>query len=113
MKKLICAIIISAALALIGCNDAQQSGQARPAPEVGVYTVKSEPVVLSTELPGRTTAYRVAEVRPQVNGIVLRRNFEEGAIVKEGEQLYQIDPDVYKANYDKAVANTEHLYCVA
>jgi len=113
MKRIFSALIISAALVLAGCNEAQQSGQAAPAPEVGTYTVKSEPVVLSTELPGRTTAYRVAEVRPQVNGLVLRRNFEEGAIVREGEQLYQIDPDVYKANHSKAVANMENLERVA
>ena len=109
MKKLLHAIVLSAMLALGGCNDSNQSAQAPPAPEVGTYTVKSERIPLSTELPGRTTAYRVAEVRPQVNGIVLKRLFEEGAIVQEGDQLYQIDPDVYKATYDKAVANMENL----
>ena len=113
MKKLLSAIVISAALLLPGCNDASQTSQGPPATEVGVYTVKSEPVPLSTELPGRTTAYRVAEVRPQVSGIVLKRKFEEGAMVKEGDELYQIDPDVYKANYDKAVANMENLERVA
>ena len=113
MKKLLSAIAISALLLLPGCNDASQTGQSAPAPEVGVYTVKSEPVPLSTELPGRTTAFRVAEVRPQVSGIVLKRKFEEGAMVKEGDELYQIDPDVYKANYDKAVANMENLERVA
>ncbi|UQZ87911.1 efflux transporter periplasmic adaptor subunit [Deltaproteobacteria bacterium Smac51] len=112
-SKLLSAIVLSAALSLVGCNDASQTGQAGPATEVGVYTVKSEPVPLSTELPGRTTAYRVAEVRPQVNGIVLERIFEEGSMVTEGDKLYQIDPDVYKANYDKAVANLENLERVA
>ncbi|MDL2226688.1 efflux RND transporter periplasmic adaptor subunit [Deltaproteobacteria bacterium OttesenSCG-928-M10] len=113
MNKLLPAIILSAALALSGCQDSNQAAQGPPAVEVGVYTVKSEPVPLSTELPGRTTAYRVAEVRPQVNGIVLKRFFEEGAIVMEGELLYQIDPNVYQANYDKAVANMENLERVA
>ncbi|MDL2259770.1 efflux RND transporter periplasmic adaptor subunit [Deltaproteobacteria bacterium OttesenSCG-928-K17] len=112
MNKLLAAAFIAAALALPGCNDAGQSAQA-PAPEVGVYIVKSEPIPLSTELPGRTTAFRVAEVRPQVSGIVLKRKFEEGAMVTEGQELYQIDPDVYKANYDKAVAHMENLEKVA
>lgn len=71
--------------------------------------MKSEVILISTELPGRTTAYRVAEVRPQVSGIVLKRKFEEGSMVEEGQELYQIDQDVYKANYDKAVANMENL----
>ena len=109
MKHLLPALILSASLALAGCNDAGQTSQAAPAPEVGVYTVKSEPVPLSTELPGRTTAYRVAEVRPQVSGIVLKRIFEEGSAVREGDILYRIDPDTYKAAYDKAVANMENL----
>lgn len=109
MKKLVSTFILSAALILPGCNDAGQTSAGPPAPEVGVYTVKSEPVNLSTELPGRTTAYRVAEVRPQVSGIVLKRLFEEGAMVKEGDELYQIDPDTYKATYAKAVANMENL----
>jgi membrane fusion protein (multidrug efflux system) len=55
--------------------------------EVGVYTVKAAPVTLTQTLPGRTSAFRVAEVRARVNGIVQKRLFEEGAIVKEGQQL--------------------------
>ena len=109
MKKFVSALLLSAVLILPGCNDSSQNAQSRPAPEVGIYTVKSEVIPVSTELPGRTTAYRVAEVRPQVSGIVLKRKFEEGSLVEEGQELYQIDPDVYKANYDKAVANMENL----
>lgn len=109
MKKILTSLILSAFFILPGCNDAGQNAQAPPAPTVGTYTVKSEAIAVSTELPGRTTAYRTAEVRPQVNGIVLKRKFEEGAVVQEGQELYQIDPDVYKANYSKAVANTENL----
>lgn len=109
MKKVLSSLLLSAFFILPGCNDAGQNAQAPPAPTVGTYTVKSEAIAVSTELPGRTTAYRTAEVRPQVNGIVLKRKFEEGAIVQEGQELYQIDPDVYKANYSKAVANTENL----
>ncbi len=102
------ALGLAGSLFLTACNQSGPTFQSR-APEVGTYTVRSETIVLSTELPGRTTAYRVAEVRPQVSGIVLRRRFEEGAMVKEGQALYQIDPEVYKATYDKAVARMENL----
>lgn len=71
-------------------------------PEVGVVTLKSEPLQMTTELPGRTSAYRIAEVRPQVSGIILKRNFTEGGDVKAGESLYQIDPATYQASYESA-----------
>jgi membrane fusion protein (multidrug efflux system) len=73
-------------------------------PEVSTITVKTERIVLTTELPGRTTAYLVAEVRPQVGGIIQKRFFEEGAEVREGDILYQIDPSLYQAIYDRAKA---------
>jgi membrane fusion protein, multidrug efflux system len=73
-------------------------------PEVGVVLVRAQNVALSTELPGRTSAYQVAEVRPQVSGIIQRRLFTEGADVKAGEVLYQIDPDTYQAVYSGAKA---------
>jgi len=69
-----------------------------------VVTVKPERVILTTELPGRTAAYLIAEVRPQVGGIIQKRLFTEGSEVKEGEVLYQIDPAVYEANYYSAKA---------
>ena len=72
--------------------------------EVGVYTLKAQPVTLTREFPGRTSAYRIAEVRARVSGIVLKRMFTEGSIVKEGQQLYQIDPEVYQATLDSAKA---------
>ncbi len=65
-------------------------------------TLKSEPLQITTELPGRTLAYRVAEVRPQVSGIILKRNFEEGSEIKAGVSLYQIDPAPYQASYESA-----------
>lgn len=71
-------------------------------PEVGVVTLKTEPLQITTELPGRTSAYRIAEVRPQVNGIILKRNFTEGGDVKAGDSLYQIDPATYQASYESA-----------
>ncbi|MEA1926978.1 MAG: efflux RND transporter periplasmic adaptor subunit, partial [Candidatus Auribacterota bacterium] len=73
-------------------------------PEVSVVTMKPERVVLTTELPGRTAAYRVAEIRPQVNGLILKRAFKEGSDVKAGELLYQIDPALYQAAYNQAKA---------
>jgi membrane fusion protein (multidrug efflux system) len=83
------------------------SQQAAPQPgihEVAIVTVNSERVVLTTELPGRTSAYFVAEIRPQVNGIVQERLFNEGSDVKAGSVLYRIDPAPYQAAHDNAVA---------
>lgn len=94
-------IIISAAL-LAGCND-QGDTQAHPAePQVTVHVVESAPLAVTTELPGRTTPIRIAEVRPQVSGIVLKRNFTEGSDIEAGQSLYQIDPATYQADYDSA-----------
>jgi len=73
-------------------------------PEVGVLTVQPQRVALTTELPGRTSAYLVAEVRPQVTGIIQKRIFTEGSEVKAGQVLYQIDPASYQAAYASAKA---------
>ena len=75
------------------------------APEVGVLEIRAEPLALSTELPGRTVPYLVAEVRPQVGGIIEQRLFTEGANVKAGQSLYQIAPTTYQASYDSAKAS--------
>lgn len=93
-------------LLLIGCGDAgtEQPQTNAPMP-VSVFTTKAEPLTLSTDLPGRTIAYRVAEVRPQVNGIVQQRLFTEGSEVEAGQQLYQIDPRTYEAQLARAQAN--------
>ena len=71
---------------------------------VGVYTLKTEPVLLTSTLPGRTTAYREAEVRARVSGVVQKRLFTEGSVVKEGQQLYQIDDSPYVAALESAKA---------
>jgi membrane fusion protein (multidrug efflux system) len=95
------------ALSLAGCgqkDDAPQQGGEAPAPKVGVVTLESQPFALTTELPGRTAAYRVAEVRPQVNGIIQKRLFKEGSEVKAGQQLYQIDDSTYQATLSSAKA---------
>ncbi|MEH6499245.1 MAG: efflux RND transporter periplasmic adaptor subunit [Pseudoalteromonas distincta] len=81
--------------------------QAQTAPgiiEVGVVTLRAEPFELTTDLPGRTAAFRMAEVRPQVDGIIQKRMFEEGSEVKAGEQLYQIDAAVYQSALNSAKA---------
>jgi membrane fusion protein (multidrug efflux system) len=72
-------------------------------PEVGVQTIAPHPIVASTELSGRLSAVRVADVRPQVQGIVMKRLFSEGSMVAAGAVLYQIDPAAYQASYDQAV----------
>ncbi|WP_320041982.1 efflux RND transporter periplasmic adaptor subunit [uncultured Desulfobacter sp.] len=82
-----------------------QAAPARPPVEVAVYTVKPQEVVLTKDLAGRTSAFQVAEIRPQVTGIILKRMFTQGSIVKKGQQLYQIDPATYKAAYESASAS--------
>ncbi len=94
-------LMLSGTIALTGCDDKPAQQQATM-PEVGIVTLKTAPLQITTELPGRTTAYRVAEVRPQVSGIILKRNFVEGSEIKAGESLYQIDPATYQASYDSA-----------
>ncbi len=85
--------------------DPKQALPPPPIPEVGVITVKTEPVLLTTELPGRTVAYLIAEIRPQVSGIIQKRLFEEGKDVQEGEVLYEIDPIPFQAAVEQAEAN--------
>ncbi|MEA5090176.1 efflux RND transporter periplasmic adaptor subunit [Solidesulfovibrio sp.] len=87
-----------------GCSREQQAGGQRPMPEVSTVTVAPREVALSTELSGRTSAYRIAEIRPRVNGLVEKRLFTEGSNVKEGQVLYQIDPAPFTAELDNAQA---------
>lgn len=95
-------LMLSGSLALTGCDDKQDQQDGQQMPEVGVVTLKTEPLQITTELPGRTVAYRIAEVRPQVSGIILKRNFVEGSDIEAGVSLYQIDPATYQATYDSA-----------
>ena len=102
---LLALLCLLALTGLAGCDDKQSQAQTPAAPvEVGVMTLHPQSVVLTTELPGRTTASLVAEVRPQVDGIILKRLFREGSEVAAGDVLYQIDPATYQAAYDSAVA---------
>ncbi len=109
-KSLTALAIIAGSLMMLplqGCKEKKAATNAVPPPEVSVYTVKVEEVSLATELPGRVNPMLVAEVRPQIGGIIQKRLFEEGADVKEGDVLYQIDPALYKAAYDKSKADLE------
>ncbi|HEX4027150.1 MAG TPA: efflux RND transporter periplasmic adaptor subunit [Rhizomicrobium sp.] len=89
-------------VALTGCGRPQQHQM--PPPAVGFITITEQPVTLTVELPGRTSPFAVSEIRPQINGIVLKRLFVEGSTVKAGQALYQIDPSLYKATYENALA---------
>lgn len=98
--------VLAGFLITSGCE--RQSKNAAPQagpPEVSVVTLQPERVTITTELSGRTSAYLIAEVRPQVNGIIQKRLFTEGADVKAGDVLYQIDPALYQAAYDSARAS--------
>ena len=95
--------LFAGALAAAGCG---RKAAAPPAarPEVAVVTMAPQSVVLTAELPGRVSSYRVAEVRPQVSGVLMKRLFTEGADVRAGQALYQIDPSAYRASLDNARA---------
>jgi membrane fusion protein (multidrug efflux system) len=100
-------VTFAGCLILIGCGKQNATAVQAPAnpPEVGIIIVKPERVALTTELSGRTSAYLIAEVRPQVSGIIKKRLFTEGSDVKAGEVLYQIDPATYQAAYNSAKAS--------
>jgi membrane fusion protein, multidrug efflux system len=91
--------------ALAACSSGKTAAPPNPPPEVGVMTLHPQPVTITTDLPGRTVAYRIAEVRPQVSGVILKRLFTEGSEVKAGQQLYQIDPAPFQANLESAQAS--------
>lgn len=99
--------LVMSSLLIIGlgaCKQSEPLAGAPPRPEVSVVTLQPQSVQITAELPGRTTASLVAEVRPQVTGIIQKRLFEEGSEVKAGQALYQIDPATYQASYDSAKA---------
>lgn len=97
-------LAVLALLSACGPKDgAAPAGGARPPPEVGVITTRTESVALQTELPGRVEAVRVAQVRARVNGVIVKRLFREGSDVKAGQVLFQIDPAPYQA----ALASTQ------
>lgn len=96
-------IALASGLLLSACG--QRSGPpAAPVPEVATVVIAPQSITLTTELPGRTAAYRVAEIRPQVNGLIQKRLYTEGSEVAAGQPLYQIDPAQYQAAFDSAQA---------
>jgi membrane fusion protein, multidrug efflux system len=99
-------LLAAIGLQVAGC--AKHAAPTPPRPAVTVVDLHVGRVSLTTELPGRTSAYRVAEVRPQVNGVVLKRLFKEGDLVTAGQQLYQIDPAPYEATLESARATLAH-----
>ena len=94
MAPLALALILSACG---GGGESQQQGAPQGPPQVGFVTVQQQPVTLTTELPGRTAPYETSDVRPQVNGLILARLFQEGDYVRQGQPLYRIDPAPYQA----------------
>ncbi|GFM79901.1 secretion protein HlyD [Pseudomonas cichorii] len=114
-KPAVTVLVTAVALAtlLSGCSKKEEAAPPAQIPQVGVVTLKAQPYALTTELPGRTTAFRVAEVRPQVNGIILKRLFTEGGDVKAGQQLYQIDPALYEATATSAQATLQSAKSLA
>ncbi len=101
-------LILVAALVgifLIGCDRQTKSQPPPPVPEVATVTVSTQSLALTRELPGRTSSYLVAEIRPQVHGLIQKRLFTEGSDVKAGQVLYQIDPAPFQAALNSAAAN--------
>lgn len=98
LAVLVCGLLLTA------CNRQVKPGGAPPAPEVATVTVAARPITLTTELPGRTSPFLIAEIRPQVNGLILKRLFTEGSDVKTNQPLYQIDPAPFQAALDNAKA---------
>jgi membrane fusion protein, multidrug efflux system len=105
----LCAVMAVAALLgnllLGGCDRPTQSQTPPSAPEVATVKVSTQSIVLNTELPGRTSPYMVAEIRPQVNGLIQKRLFTEGSDIKAGQVLYEIDPAPFEAALANATAN--------
>jgi len=97
-------MVILVCLILAGCERPQAAAPKSSVPEVAVITVRLQQVLLTTELPGRTSPYLIAEIRPQVSGLILKRLFKEGSDVKAGQLLYQIEPAPFQAALDNALA---------
>jgi RND family efflux transporter MFP subunit len=114
-------IVVFSALLTAGCVDnadesmpdaAQDNAdqtRAHPPQQVSVLIIKEQEISLNNELPGRVEAFMTAEIRPQVSGIIQSRFFEEGSFVKEGQQLYQIDPARYEVDYQSANASLQNI----
>lgn len=106
-------LIAAALLSLAACSQPAPEEAATPPAAVTVLKLQAGPVVLSDELPGRVAAFRTADIRPQVGGIVLRRQFEQGADVKAGQKLFQLNPAPFQAEVDSAAAALQHAVATA
>jgi len=110
--KIFNAVFLLASLLVAGCHR-QQGGFQPPPPEVNIVTIKPQPLPITTELPGRIDPERIAQVNARVDGIVLRREFEQGSAVTNGQVLYQIDPAPYQATVDSASASLNQAQLLA
>ncbi|NVI82540.1 efflux RND transporter periplasmic adaptor subunit [Janthinobacterium sp. BJB401] len=106
-------LIAAALFSLAACSQPAPEEGAAPPAAVTVLKLQAAPVVLSDELPGRVAAFRTADIRPQVGGIVLRRQFEQGAEVKAGQKLFQLNPAPFQADVDSAAAALQHAVATA
>lgn len=104
LKYMAVLAVLLLGLPLVACDGQPQAGRQQSAPVVSAVTVQEEPITEVAELPGRTSAYRVAEIRPRINGLIEKRLFDEGSDVKAGQILYQIDPAPFQASLDNALA---------
>jgi membrane fusion protein (multidrug efflux system) len=111
-SRLATSIGLAALLALTACGGGQKPA-APPAPQVGYVTVSASSVPMITELPARTSAYEMSDVRPQVSGLIQKRLFTEGSLVRKGQPLYQIDPSQYRAAVAQARANLANAEATA
>ncbi len=105
-SKIILACLV---FTLVACDQSSSPSATPSRQEVGVVTLKTQPVTLSSDLSGRTVAAMTSEVRPQVDGIIKKRLFTEGSEVTAGQVLYQIDPASYQAAYDTAKAALQNV----
>jgi len=111
-STMIRAVTLAAALLLTACGSSDpadkggRGGRGGPI-QVGYVVVQQGSAPLEQELPGRVAAFQVSEVRPQVSGVILRRLFQEGSVVRQGQTLYQIDPSIYQAQAAQASANVQ------
>ena len=105
-------LIVVALLMLAGCGSKMGHRPMMQTMEVGVITLQTGPVAVQSELPGRTVAFKMSDVRPQASGIIKERRFEEGSTVAGGEVLYLIDPSSYQAAYDQAKADLTNAEAV-
>lgn len=97
-------LALACGLTLAACRRGSRAPAAAPPPEVATLTMAPEELLLTVELPGRTVPYLIAEIRPQVNGLIQRRLFTEGADIQAGQDLYQVDAAPFQAALDNAEA---------